>query len=107
MTESKWKNVFMPGTMEMETSNAKRYFNLDIWHYLIIIGIAASGLAAFVATYDAVSDINKNIQACINSGDLQSELNTKFIVVMALSAFSIVLGVVMAWILRNQKIKVD
>ena len=93
---------FAPGSLADETGYASKYFNLDIWHYLIIIGIAVSGLAAFVNTYDAISGINANMQACSQTDVLQKELNTQFIVLLALSCFAVLLGLILAWFFRKQ-----
>lgn len=86
---------------EKEKKFAKNFFTLNNWQYLVILGIAISGLAAFINTYDAISGINKKTQICAQSSLLQKELNTQFIVLIVLSCFAIVLGIILAWIFRS------
>ncbi|XWV24782.1 hypothetical protein QJ856_gp1001 [Tupanvirus deep ocean] len=101
-TKTSWvTQQFAPETLEKEVGYAKSYFNLSVWQYLIIIGIAVSGLAAFINTYDAITNINSNLKACSQRDELQKELNTQFIVLMVLSSFAIVFGAILAWFLRK------
>ncbi|XWV26023.1 hypothetical protein QJ857_gp1057 [Tupanvirus soda lake] len=102
VTTSQWvRQQFTPETLEKETGYAKGFFNLNIWQYLIIIGIAVSGLAAFINTYDAISGINSKLRACSQSDELEKELNTQFIILMVLSSLAIVIGSILAWLLRR------
>ena len=89
------------GTSE-ELQTAKKYFSgMTSWQILVIFGIAISGLATFVNTYDAASGINAQIQTCMQTGTLQQQLNTEFIVLIVLSCVAIVLGIILAWFMRN------
>lgn len=98
-----WTDRIKPKSMKEETKALKKYFRLDVWHYLIIIGIAVSGLAAFINTYNAISDIDKNMKACAQTYTLQKEFNTQFIVLLVLSFFSVLLGLILTWFFRNQE----
>lgn len=93
---ARWKG----STVEIE--RAKSYFQgFSNWQVLVIIGIAISGLASFVNTYDAWSKINTQIQAALQTGTIQKELNTQFIVILVLSCLAIALGIVLAWLFRH------
>lgn len=95
--------ILKPTTASEELGNVQKYFQLNTWQYLIILGIAVSGLAAFVTTYDAWSNINKNYQACAQTGTLQDELKTQFIVITVLSCFAVILGLILAWFFRKNE----
>lgn len=71
--------------------------------YFIIVGIAVSGLAAFVTTYDAISNISAEYTACAETGNLKKELDTQFIVITVLSSITVVIGIVMGFLLNDQK----
>jgi len=92
-----------PGTFAEESENIKKYFQLNSWQYLVILGIAVSGLAAFVNTYDAWTNINSRIKSCAQSDALKKELRTQFIVILVLSCFAVVLGIILAWFFRGQQ----
>lgn len=91
-----------PGSLSVEKANLSRYLTLSTWQYLVILGIAISGLAAFVNTYDAITGIDAKTQACEQTGDLGHQLNVKFIIVLVLSCIAVVLGIVLAWFFRAQ-----
>lgn len=97
-----WKDMF--SNLEAEAGYVKKYFTLSTWHFLVIIGIAISGLAAFVYTYEAISDINSNIQSCLKncpqSDDIKRQQNIQFSVILILSICAILLGLLMAWFFR-------
>ena len=86
-----------------ETINAKRYFTLDTWHYLIVIGIAVSGLAAFVNTYNAISGINDDVISCANSSQLSNDLTIQMIIMLVVSFLAIGLGVLLALLFRKNQ----
>ena len=97
------KSRLMPESFGIEKENITKYFSLNSWQFLVVLGIAISGLAAFVNTYDAWSGINSKIQTCAQSDALQKELNTQFIIIMVISCLAIVLGIILFWLFRNQK----
>ena len=101
-TQTSWKENLTPGSFGEEAKNFKKYLSLDTWHYLVIIGIAVSGLAAFVSTYDAISGINNAVKICTESNVLKKEIDIKFIVLLVLSCFAVILGLVLAWFFRGQ-----
>jgi len=94
---------FRLGTRAEESEYAKKYFSLNGWQYLIIIGIAVSGLAAFVTTYNAISGINATILGCTKYGNIKRELTIKFIIILTLSCFAVVLGLILAWFFRKKQ----
>jgi len=80
------------------------YFSLGSykWQLIIILGVAVSGLASYVTTYNALSKIN-TLSACTESAQLQHELQVKFIVTIVLACIAVVIGIVLSWIFgRNQ-----
>lgn len=90
-----------PTSLSEETANIKRLFSFSKWQIFVLFGIAISGLAAFVNTYDAWSGITTQLQSCTSSSNIQSELNTQFIVIIVLSCVAIVLGLFLAWLFRG------
>lgn len=86
-----------------EKKDIIRFFSLNTWQYLIIIGIAISGIAAFVNTYDAWRGISKKMQDCTQSSSLRKELNAQFIVILVLSILTLFLGIILLWIFRNKE----
>lgn len=83
--------------------NVKEYFSLDLWQYLIIIGIAVSGLSAIVTTYDTITNIDTEKRESLQqSPELRDDLNIKFIVTFIVSAFIIIIGLMLTWFLRKQ-----
>jgi uncharacterized membrane protein HdeD (DUF308 family) len=101
-TYNEYLKRFKPESTEMEKTNFKKFFQLNSWQYLLIIAISISGLATFINTYDAWSNINSKLIACTQSDALQKELNTQFIVILVLACVAIVLGVLLAWFFRSQ-----
>ena len=91
-----------PGSFDEESGHFKRLFTLSNWQYVVILGIAISGLAAFVNTYDAWSGINAKLAACTQDPVLKKELNTQFIVILVLSCLAVLLGIILAWIFRSK-----
>lgn len=92
-----------PGSYSVEKANVSRYFTLNAWQYLVILGIAVSGLAAFATTYDAITGIDTKMAVCEQTGDLKHQLNIKFIVILVLSCLAVVFGIIMAWFFRSQE----
>lgn len=90
------------GTFEQEATHIKNTISLKGWQYAIVVIIALSGLAAFVNTYNAWSDIGTNLSACRNTDPLKQELNTQFIVLLIVSCVALVLGIALAWLFRKQ-----
>ena len=93
----------VPGSMSEEIKHFKRYMNINTWQYLIVLGIAISGIAAFVYTYEALTNINKDIANCMSSGDLGKKINTEFIVLLIVSILAIFMGILMAWSFRKRE----
>ncbi len=96
-----------PGSYSVEKANVSRYFTLNAWQYLVILGIAVSGLAAFATTYDAITGIDTKMEVCEQTGDLKHQLNIKFIVILVLSCLAVLFGIIMACSLEVKKINVD
>jgi VIT1/CCC1 family predicted Fe2+/Mn2+ transporter len=72
------------------------------WQFFIVLGIAISGLAAFVNTYNSWSSINTQLEACIQSGPLQDAYRTQFIVLIVLSILAILVGILLTVFLSNR-----
>jgi heme O synthase-like polyprenyltransferase len=92
-----------PRALGEEAKDIRRFFALNTWQYFIIIGIAISGIAAFVNTYDAWRSISKKMQECTNSNPLKKELKIQFIVMLTLSILTLLLGLILLWIFRNKE----
>lgn len=90
-----------PESFSKEKKYFQRFFTLNSWQYLLILAIAISGLAAFINTYDAWSNINSKLIECTESDSLRKELNTQFIIIIVLSCIAIVIGVLLAWFFRR------
>ena len=84
-----------------ELAIAARYFSMSPWQILVILGIGISGLTTFVTTYDAITNINAQIQTCTRSDPLRRQLNIQFIVLLILAILAILIGIILAWLLRN------
>jgi hypothetical protein len=97
---SDMRKQLTPGTLAEEKANAHRFFTLNNWQYIVILGIAISGLAAFITTYNAVTKINKDLLTCENSVALKHALNTKFLIVLILSCIAVFIGILLAWLFR-------
>ena len=74
------------------TSDVKNYFTFGKFQFVVLLGIALSGLASFVNTYDAISKINV-IDKLQKTDLLKKQLRTKFIVMIVISCLAIVLGI--------------
>lgn len=99
-----WKKTFVPADWATEKKNFSRYFyGMNNWQFMVVLGIAISGLASFVNTYDAWSGINSQTQSCTQSSTLQKDLNIQFIVLIVLSCVAIILGILLAWVFRSQQ----
>lgn len=94
-------NRIMPKSFSEETTSLGKLFTLTNWQYVVILGIAISGLAAFVNTYNAISNIDKNLQKCAETDALKKELKTQFIVILVLSILAVILGMLLAWFFRH------
>jgi NADH:ubiquinone oxidoreductase subunit 3 (subunit A) len=92
-----------PGTVSEELTYLKQYLALDWTQYIIILGIAASGVAAFVSTYDAITDINKNMKACLNTDPLKKERNIQFAIILVVAVLAIIIGIIMSVFFRKQE----
>lgn len=92
---------FTPGTLAEEKTNLSNLFTLNKWQLLVILGIAISGLAAFVNTYNSISGINKLTDTCYNSADLKKKFNTQFIVTLVLGILALILGLLLSWMFRK------
>jgi hypothetical protein len=92
--------------IETEKVNVKKYFTIDSWQFLIILGIAISGVAALISTYNAiqagVSDLKTDLQQCTESSGIKSALDLKFWIILVLAVFIVAIGAVLTWFLRDQ-----
>ncbi|MEM3062876.1 MAG: hypothetical protein QW303_04965, partial [Nitrososphaerota archaeon] len=77
--------------------------SMTSWQYLVILGIAITGLASFINTYNAFSDINIHTEKCYQEEPLNREIHIQFVVVLVLSILSLVLGITLAILLRHAK----
>lgn len=102
-TYNQYTQRFKPLSYNEELEHARKFFTLNTWQYLIILAIGISGTAAFVNTYDALSNINSKLIECTQSAALQKELNIQFIVILVLSCVAIVFGALLAWFFRAQE----
>jgi hypothetical protein len=68
---------------------------------LIILGVAFTGVAAFVNTYDAAAQLDQKYQQCEQSPELQQVLQTRFIVMMTLSCIALVVGIILGFVFRS------
>jgi hypothetical protein len=86
-------------------SQLKNYFKMSAWQYVVILGIAISGLATFINTYNAFSRINENLEGCIHacpqSLEIYQSLQTQFIIILILSIVAILFGILLFWLLRK------
>jgi F0F1-type ATP synthase membrane subunit c/vacuolar-type H+-ATPase subunit K len=82
-------------------TQAKGYFTLNQWQLLIVLGVAISGIAAFVTAYDALFKIDSKVAACAESDALKKALQTRFIVVLVLSCVAIVIGIILGIVYRK------
>ena len=94
-----------PGSLAEEKVNLMKTFSINNWQYAVILGIAVSGIAAFVNTYDAISNINKNRQTCTQTDQLKHELNVRFVILIILSCLALLIGLLMAWSFRTSENK--
>ena len=78
---------------------------LSTTQFLVIIGIAVSGVAAFVNTYNAIAGINYLEPAVKESQNLQNVMRTRFIVFLVISILLIVVGGGLAFSFRNSENK--
>lgn len=67
--------------------------------YFIVVGLALSGVASFVTTYNSISGIN-NLDNCAQSEAYKNALQTKFLVTLILSILAIVIGIILMFIFR-------
>lgn len=85
-----------------ELSIAKNYFaGFTTWQVIAIMGIAISGLMTFVNTFDAITKINQKVQTCTQSADIKKAYNDQFITLIVISCLAIVVGIIVAWLLRG------
>lgn len=76
-------------------------FKLSYFQLFIVLGLAITGLAAFINTYDYFG-ISKEMVAN-QSASLQHKLKVRFWVVISLSIIAIVLGIILGYLLRSRK----
>lgn len=87
-------------------SEAKSFIPRNNLQLIALLGIALSGLAAFVTTYDALFKVDSLKSQCDQSGELKSALQTRFIVLLVISCLAVVLGLLIAWFVRNSPAKI-
>lgn len=78
------------------------YLRLDWWNYLIMVGIAASGIAAFVNTYDLLVGMDNEIAHCQNNDLLQSKLHIRWVVLLLFSVLLMLAGILLAWTFKTE-----
>ena len=102
-TTSSLSNYLKLKNFGEEYKAIQNYFSLTTWQFLVIIGIAVSGIAAFINTYNMWTNINANWNACANSGALKKELQIQFIVLLVVSIVAILIGILLAALFRHSK----
>ena len=90
------------GSLNTEKGNLGRMFTLTNWQYIVILGIALSGVTAFVNTYNTWSQINAKLEACENSKDMKKQLHIQFMIILVLSILALILGILLAWYFRTK-----
>ena len=83
--------------------SALHYKELDTPSFIIILGIAISGLAAAVYTYEAITNISEEYVNCANSDSLKTKLNWEFGILLTCSILAIILAIVMFIFLRKSR----
>jgi len=68
--------------------------------YFVIVGLAVSGAASFVNTYNSLSGIN-SIDNCTQTAQYKNALQTKFLVTLILSILAIVIGIILMFIFKR------
>lgn len=81
-------------------SEVKKFMTLNMWQYLVIIGIAVSGITAFVTIYNAASNVNDYYASCESNTNLKKSLNVKFGIMLSISVLIILFGILLAWFFR-------
>lgn len=71
---------------------------LSATQFIVVIGIAVSGIAAFINTYDAIAGIRKLTPTIEETPELRKALKTRFLVFLSISAILIVIGVILAFV---------
>jgi len=79
------------------------YFSLNKWQMFIILGIAISGIAAFINTYDALFKIDEKMAKCAESDALSHDIKIRFIVLLVVSCLAVALGIILAIVLTVLK----
>ncbi len=91
---------------DIEGCQFSNYFTISSWQFLIILGIAISGIAALMSTYDAiqagVADIKTDLQQCAETSGIKTALDLKFWIIIVLSVFIVAISVVLTWFLRDK-----
>lgn len=103
MADDSYLSKIKLGTFSEEFGHVKKFFSLNKWQYMVMLGVAVSGLAAFVNTYNAWSGINAATKSCTENPDYEKKINTQVIVLIILAVLAIILGAIIAWLLRNLK----
>jgi TRAP-type C4-dicarboxylate transport system permease large subunit len=76
-------------------------FGLSKWQITVILGVALSGFAAYITTYNAVSGIDKQYAECADTGDLGKKMQVQFIVTMILACIAMVVGIILSWLCES------
>jgi hypothetical protein len=71
-------------------------------YYIVLLGIAITGLAALVNTYEAIAGINSDINTVV--GD---KLNTEFIILLIISLLAFCVGIILFIVLKKKNIKIS
>jgi cytochrome bd-type quinol oxidase subunit 2 len=94
-------NLLAPESASKEIEYARKLINISGWQYVVLLGIAVSGLASFVTTCEALNAANDSLKPCTESDAYKKSLNTEFIVLIILSILAILIGAILAWALRK------
>ena len=100
-TTMSWKDQLTTLASSIDTKAEVKKYNLDKIQFFVVLGIAISGLAAFINTYNAISGINENMINCAQTDELNSELTLQFIIMLTISIIIIIVGVIFMILFRD------
>lgn len=96
-----WKDKLLALTSSFDAKAEAKKYKLDKLQYFAVLGIAISGLAAFINTYNAISNINDNMMKCATTSDLGKELTTQFIIMLIISIIILIIGIIFMYVFRD------
>jgi uncharacterized membrane protein len=77
------------------------YFNLTKTQYVVMLGVAISGLSTLLNTYNSISKINSIQNECPQNDEYNKAVRIKLYVILALSLTFLLIGVILGIVLRN------